>query len=162
MITKMGKMSKITEEVFVSAIEAVRLQTKKDIEYASALEDIFKLQGMSCYDNALLVKTTISLLQVHFPRVDGFCAIEHYCFELNFGKVGEDELITIEDLWHELTKKDLTSTHPFMDNHSRLFDSREEMVVFHSETKGISGIGYVPAEIIAKTDGYGTFSKPKK
>lgn len=113
-------MSKITEDVFVSAIEAIRLQTRKDIEHASALEDVFKVQGMSCYDNALLFKTIISVLQVHFPRVEGFCAIEHYCFELNFGKLGEEEVISIEDLWHQLTKKEpITSTHSLIDDNSQ-------------------------------------------
>lgn len=154
-------MSKITEDVFVSAIEAIHLQTRKDIEHASALEDVFKIQDVSCYDNALLFKTIIELLQVHFPRVDGFCAIEHYCFELNFGKVGEDELITVGDLWHELTKKNLTSTHPIMDDHSRLFSSREEMEVFHSETNSITDMGIVAGEKLAKTDGYGTFKELK-
>lgn len=154
-------MSKITEEVFVSAIEAIRLQTRKDIDHASALEDVFKTEGVSCYDNALLFKTIIELLQVDFPRAEGFCAIEHYCFELNFGKVGEDELITIGDLWHELTKKNLTSTHPFMDDHSRLFSSREEMEVFHSETNSITDMGIAEVEVFTKTDEYGTFKELK-
>jgi hypothetical protein len=36
----------------------------------------------------------IKLLQVHFPK-DDFCEIEHYCYAMNFGKIGENALITV-------------------------------------------------------------------
>lgn len=112
-------MAKITEEQFVSIIESLRLQTRKDVEYASAMEDVLKIEGISCYDNSMLFKSIISLLQVHFPKTNNHCPIEHYCFELNFGKIGEEELITIEDLWHGLIKTPLTSTHPLIDDDSQ-------------------------------------------
>lgn len=111
----------ITQEQFVSIIEALRLQTIKDVEYASAMEGVLKVDGISCYDNSMLFKSIISLLQIHFPKTNNHCPIEHYCFELNFGKIGEQELITVEDLWHELVKATpLTSTHSLIDDNSQL------------------------------------------
>ena len=114
-------MAKITEEQFVSIIESLRLQTRKDVEYASAMEDVLKVEGVSCYDNSMLFKSIISLLQVYFPKTNNHCPIEHYCFELNFGKIGEQELITAEDLWYELVNHaPLTSTHSLIDDNSQL------------------------------------------
>jgi hypothetical protein len=48
-----------------------------------------------------LLERFIKLLQVHFPKKDDFCEIEH-CYAMNFGKIGENALITVEDLWDRL------------------------------------------------------------
>lgn len=96
----------LTQEHFVSTIDAIRMQLHKDYAYADAVSSLFNTDSIGPYDNSLLVKQLISLLQMYFPRdKEGFCDIEHYCFELNFGKCGEQELITAEDLYRRLIDK---------------------------------------------------------
>ena len=96
----------LTQEHFVSTIEAIRMQLHKDYAYADAVSTLFNTDSIGPYDNSLLVKQLISLLQMYFPRdKEGFCDIEHYCFELNFGKCGDQELITAEDLYRRLIDK---------------------------------------------------------
>ena len=96
----------LTREHFVSTIDAIRMQLHKDYAYADAVSSLFNTDSIGPYDNSLLVKQLISLLQMYFPRdKEGFCDIEHYCFELNFGKCGEQEFITAEDLYRRLIDK---------------------------------------------------------
>ena len=100
-------MGMITEEIFINTIETLRLQFQYDIQQAQALSVALKVvdDNIPTYNNYPLVKSIISLLQIHFPKdSNGFCMIEHFCFELNFGKVGDQELITINHLWFELNK----------------------------------------------------------
>lgn len=99
-------MRMITKELFITTIEMLRLQFQYDIEQAQALSIALKVveENIPTYNNNSLFKAIISLLQVYFPKKDGFCMIEHYCFEMNFGKLGEQELITIDDLWFEVNK----------------------------------------------------------
>jgi hypothetical protein len=100
-------MTLITKELFVEVIESVRIQLVQDAEYSNNLANVLKLgeDGVPVYNNTLLIRSLLKLLQVYFPKKDGFCAIEHYMFEINFGNVGtEQDLITIDDLWYELTK----------------------------------------------------------
>lgn len=97
----------ITKDAFISLIEAVRLQTLKDRSNAIALSEMFNSDGMNPYDNSILVKAIISFLQLQFPKKDGHCDIEHYMFDMNFGKMGDQELITPEDLWFQLNQHGL-------------------------------------------------------
>lgn len=100
-------MTLITKDLFVEVVESVRIQLVQDAEYSNNLADVLKLgeDGVPVYNNALLIKSLLKLLQVYFPKQDGFCAIEHYMFEINFGNIGtEQDLITLDDLWYELTK----------------------------------------------------------
>lgn len=99
-------MIPLTKTHFVSTIEAIRQQLCKDIAYADAVSSIYNTDSIGPYDNSLLVKQLISHLQLFFPKDEkGFCEIEHYCFDMNFGKIGDQELITAEDLWDRLTIK---------------------------------------------------------
>ena len=96
----------LTQEHFVSTIDAIRMQLHKDYAYADAVSTLFNTDSIGPYDNSILVKQLISLLQMYFPRdKEGFCDIEHYCFEFNFGKCGDQELITAEDLYYKLVQK---------------------------------------------------------
>jgi len=99
-------MGMITEEIFINTIETLRLQFQYDIQQAQALSVALKVveENIPTYNNSPLVTSIILLLQIHFPKQDGFCMIEHYCFNMNFGKVGDKELITIENLWFEVNK----------------------------------------------------------
>lgn len=100
-------MGMITKELFISTIETLRLQFHYDIQQAQTLSAALNVveENIPTYNNTSLIKSIISLLQVHFPPKKGFCIIEHYCFEMNFGKIGESLLITVENLWYEVNKK---------------------------------------------------------
>jgi hypothetical protein len=98
-------MKNLPKDVFVSSIESIRLQTHKDIVNADYIGKVFHTDTIATYDNSSLVKVIIALLQVHFPKDEnGFCEIEHYCFDMNFGKISGQEVITPEDLWYQLNK----------------------------------------------------------
>ncbi|MGL4971636.1 MAG: hypothetical protein ACRC6H_00685 [Culicoidibacterales bacterium] len=101
-------MVSLQKSHFIATIEAIRMQLHKDLSYADAVSLIFNTDSIGPYDNSLLVKQLISHLQIFFPRdKDGFCEIEHYCFDMNFGKIGDQELVTVEDLWYRLLSKDM-------------------------------------------------------
>lgn len=95
----------ITKELFIETIEALRLQTIYDKQYAESMSVAFSTD-VPAYKNDLLKVALVKMLQLYFPPVDGHCEIEHYCWVLDFGKpVDEDaDVITAEDLWHELNK----------------------------------------------------------
>lgn len=83
----------ISKEIFCEVIENLRQQIIKD-------------KNNCIVHNHFLIKSIMELLRVHFPKdKDDFCHITHYCFHLNFGKLGEEQLITIEDLYDELISK---------------------------------------------------------
>lgn len=94
-------MNNLSKDDFISAIESLQLQASKDIDHSNAINKVFSTDAY--YDNSVVVLAVIKLLQVFFPKDEnGFCEIEHYCFDLNFGKVSDQELITPEDLWNRL------------------------------------------------------------
>lgn len=83
----------IEKETFCEVIENLRKQIHHDKKY-------------NLCHNSLLIKSIINLLRIHFPKdEDDFCHIEHYCFHLDFGKLGNELLITTEDLYDELLNK---------------------------------------------------------
>ena len=121
----------LTREHFVSTIDAIRMQLHKDYAYADAVSSLFNTDSIGPYDNSLLVKQLISLLQMYFPRdKEGFCDIEHYCFELNFGKCSDQELITAEDLYYRLiSKEDIAESKDLKPNISVNFSNELRTVV---------------------------------
>lgn len=129
-------MGIILKEVFISSIEAIRLQQHKDSLSADLIGKVFNTDDVNPYDTSLLTITIIQLLQAFFPKDEnGFCEISHYCFEMNFGKIDGMDLITPEDLWDRLVCQEkevvdnnfnkeveywleptITSTHPLIDD----------------------------------------------
>jgi hypothetical protein len=115
-------MGKLTKDIFVSTIEAIRGQVDYDIDQHFALSSALKLDDgvLPIYDNSLLVKALFVLLHATFPKDEkGFCDIEHYCFDLNFGNVSEDKFISIEELWCALTgdvEEVAFYAHPLIDD----------------------------------------------
>lgn len=111
-------MVNLSFEIFSSIIESIRLQIIKDREHTEKLSAALNIDicNVSLYDNSLLVKSLLSILHLQFPKKDSLCDIEHYMFDLNFGKVGEQDLITLEDLWFQLHNKSMVSTHPLIDD----------------------------------------------
>ena len=95
----------ISEKIFCQIIENLRQQIYKDRLFGEALKEAINSKNRCVYDNSLLIKSIMTLLHTYFPKdSDGECKIEFYCFVLEFGRVSSEELITPEDLYHELVK----------------------------------------------------------
>lgn len=94
----------LTKEKFIEAIEALKEQYDFDASYTKIIEEAFRVDSSSPYDNSNLVNFIMRLLQEKFPAIDGDCAIEHYCYESNFGRVNGNT-ITAEQLWDQLNAK---------------------------------------------------------
>ena len=98
-------MGILSLEKFVAVIEAIHGQVMLDKCNAEMINQVFN-GSFYGYDNTAVIKSNIMLLQEWFPRdAYGHCEIEHYLFELNFGKVSEDVVITPEDLYYRLAPK---------------------------------------------------------
>jgi hypothetical protein len=113
-------MGNITKAMFVSTVESIKQQMAYDIDQQYSLSTALKVHACQfpLYDNSILMKALIALLQVYFPRdEEQFCEIEHYCFDLNFGKISETEYMSIDKLWELLTSSNepMVSTHPLID-----------------------------------------------
>jgi hypothetical protein len=97
----------IEKQTFIEAIEAMRIQYEKDKNYSYSIGEIFSTSDCNLYDNENLYKKIIELLRVWFPvDENGFCEIEIYCFQMNFGKPSKDsEWETPEMLYERLITK---------------------------------------------------------
>ena len=77
----------VSKEVFAGVLDSLREQYERDKDNAFKIKGIFG-GDIHLYDNGLLVASVIRLLQEWFPKdEDGFCEIEHWCFEREYGKV---------------------------------------------------------------------------
>lgn len=93
----------IEKKLFCTIIENLRQQLYLDKKFGDAVQEMFGSGNRCSYNDNLLVKSIISLLQVYFPKdKDGFCEIEFYCFHIEFGKSQDKELISPEDLYDQL------------------------------------------------------------
>jgi hypothetical protein len=93
----------IDKIIFCEVIENLRQQVYFDRKIGSVLKEAFCPNSEYSYKDDLAIKTIMKLLQVFFPRdKDGFCEIEHYCYYLEFGRIGDEELITPENLYDRL------------------------------------------------------------
>lgn len=91
----------IEKSAFCKAIESLRLQNAYDLKTGELVKEAFGSEISIIYNNDLLVKSVIDLLSIWFDKTD----LEHYIFDLNFGKPTSDsEFITPEMLYDELTK----------------------------------------------------------
>lgn len=84
--------SYISKQEFVEVIELMQVQYVKDKQASDAMQVMFPGSDIGLYDNSNLVKVAMTLLRRFYPvdEEDGHCAIEHYCYVLNFGKCGDD------------------------------------------------------------------------
>ena len=95
----------ISKELFIATIEAIRSQVNYDKINGELIEGMFPGSQVTGYGNHTMFKTLISLLQVWFPRDENnHCEIEHYCFVIDFGRWDKNEVVTVENLWDQLTK----------------------------------------------------------
>ena len=76
----------IEKEIFVQAIESMMVQYAEDKKNSEIIGEMFGSETFNLYDNSKLYRQIIDLLSLWFSKED----IEHYCFVLNFGKIGEE------------------------------------------------------------------------
>jgi hypothetical protein len=80
----------ISRDLFIQVIENLRKQYYQDKEYVDGLVSLFGEHPFSAYDNWKLYESVFLMLRTWFPvDEDGFCAVEHYCWFCEFGKVGD-------------------------------------------------------------------------
>lgn len=92
----------ITREIFVGAIDSIREQMTTDKLNSVVLSDMFPGSELATYNNSLLIRGILDLLRLWFPRdSDGFCELEFYCFDTDFGKF-DDGTETTEDFYLRL------------------------------------------------------------
>ena len=88
---------KISKEVFISVIEHLHQQYLQDKEYVEGISALYGTD-MPFYDNSHLLKSSLELLRVFFPKDEnGFCDIEFFCYVCDFGKIGDVK--DAEELW---------------------------------------------------------------
>lgn len=93
----------ISKEVFCQVIENLSQQMRLDRKNGEAIQEMFGCGSRCSYNDNLLVKSIIILLQFYFPKDnDGFCRIEYYCELIEFGKFESKEIISAEDLYETL------------------------------------------------------------
>lgn len=100
----MGKLSVVAlnKPLFVMIIENMCDQYAYDKKCAEMACEMFGTESSGLYNNSKYLVSIMSLLRLHFPKSEqGFCEIEHYCFCLDFGKVG-DEYESSEQLYDRL------------------------------------------------------------
>lgn len=92
----------ITREIFVGAIDSIREQMTTDKLNSTVLSDMFPGSELATYNNSLLIRGILDLLRLWFPRdADNFCELEHYCFDLDFGR-GSDQIETTDMFYYRL------------------------------------------------------------
>lgn len=98
-INRENKM--ISKELFIKCLDAIEAQHMLEQENSKTLSDVFGCSDVK-FENSLY-KPLIELLQVWFPKdKDDFCEIEHFCFELNFGRQTEIVVTSAEELYDKL------------------------------------------------------------
>jgi hypothetical protein len=97
----------IEKKLFCEILESIQIQMIQDREVGSFFYASNSTQPnfVISYNTNRVIKSCVKLLQQYFPRdKEGFCAIEHYCFFLEFGKPSEngDNIETFEQLYKRL------------------------------------------------------------
>ena len=83
----MSKPLFFTEELFVQTIEVLQKQETKDRLNAKSVQSAMGEDSMVMpYDNHLLNNQLLLLLQSQFPPLNGWCDIEYFMHELDYGE----------------------------------------------------------------------------
>ena len=97
----MSDLPIISQEKFVNAIESIRKQMYDDKKSSQLMAEAFRVDEVLIIDNSILINAIVELLGIWFDKSD----IQHFCFELNFGKISdEEEFESIEELYERLTR----------------------------------------------------------
>jgi len=93
----------ISKEIFCQIIENLRQQYLFDKRNGEAIQEMFGVKSQCSYNDNLLVRSIMDLLQIYFPKVDGFCRIEFYADCIEFGRTTENsDEVTAEELYDTL------------------------------------------------------------
>jgi hypothetical protein len=95
----------ISQELFVKVIQSIQLQLAEDKKNSELVAEAFGATDFSLYDNHKLINSIIDLLEVYFDPKFFREEITFFCFQLNFGKLANDEdFESIEQLYCRLAK----------------------------------------------------------
>lgn len=93
----------ISKELFTKVIENLRQQIYLDRKNGDAICDMFGIKTKCSYNDNLLVRSILDLLQIYFPKVDGECRIEFYIDCLEFGRTTENsDEVSASELYETL------------------------------------------------------------
>ena len=93
----------ISKELFTQIIENLRQQVYLDKKHGDAIAEMFGVKSQCSYNDNLLVRSILDLLQVYFPKLDGFCRIEFFIDFLEFGRTTENsDEVTASELYDTL------------------------------------------------------------
>lgn len=91
----------IEKDKFVFALEAIQQQMHKDKMNSALIQEAFSINEDFLYDNSLIIRQIIDLLAIWFDKDE----LNHYIFDLNFGKPSPDsECETIGEFYDRLIK----------------------------------------------------------
>tara|TARA_B100000809_G_C15018534_1_gene487590 strand:- start:724 stop:1053 length:330 start_codon:yes stop_codon:yes gene_type:complete len=96
----------ITKEDFTKVLKDLRDQYDYDKLRAEKLSNIYGADVMPS-DNSRITNALFRLLHFCFPPTGNFCAIQAFCYELDFGRSVDIEFSAdpISDLWVNLKSK---------------------------------------------------------
>lgn len=93
----------IDYKLFRVIIEGIKVQYDNDKAVSRRLSEIYG-SDINPPNNSRLYNSLFAVLHLHFPPVDGFCRIQTFCWDLDFGR-GLDSSDPIAALWDELIVK---------------------------------------------------------
>lgn len=112
------------KKLFMKTIEALQMQYDKDARFAESLSTLFPdcSSANVFYDNHLTHNILIEILQNAFNDNHKDSWIEHYCYELDFGRKNNElkvwdknkkeiPLTTPEDLYNLLISEQTKTSH---------------------------------------------------
>ena len=91
----------IKQEQFISAISNLQKQNFIDRTNSQLLQEAFGVNEGFVYNTELLQSAILDLLSIWFDRDD----LVHFCYEQNFGKIGEETIESIEDFYLRLIQE---------------------------------------------------------
>jgi len=91
----------IDKTTFCEVIELLRQQILFDRKVGENIQEAFGIHTKCSYMTNKAVLAIMKLLQFHFPKNEGGCKIEFYCFFMDFGDDGET-IMSAEELYDTL------------------------------------------------------------
>lgn len=94
-----------TKESFIQLVDVLREQYDKDCAYAHKMGELLNSAEIPTYNWDSVNRFLVSQIQKQFPpSKEGECEFERYCFELNFGRdLDSNVVITPEMLWDKMS-----------------------------------------------------------
>jgi hypothetical protein len=92
----------ITKDTFIKIINTIRDQSDFDSKRALETGSVMGCD-LDPYNNSRLVNLLFKLLHEKFLPQAGVCKIQQFCFDLDFGRQGLDQIKDpVANLWEEL------------------------------------------------------------